>query len=175
MTSDPRYPIGKVQLVDYSEKEKEARIADILFLPRMLEYAVLNLDEKQIQTTYREGGWTVHQLVHHLADSHMNAYIRFKLGLTEDNPAIKPYDEDRWSRLNDVTNVPINVSITLLHSLHRRWHTMLESMSEQDFKRTVFHPERQRNISLWDMLLIYAWHGKHHVAHITNLRELNGW
>lgn len=175
MTSDPRYPIGKVQLVDYSEKEKEARIADILFLPRMLEYAVLNLDEKQIQTTYRDGGWTVHQLVHHLADSHMNAFIRFKLGLTEDNPAIKPYDEDRWSRLNDVTNVPINVSITLLHSLHRRWHTMLESMSEQDFKRTVFHPERQRNISLWDMLLIYAWHGKHHVAHITNLRELNGW
>lgn len=175
MTTDPRYPIGKVQLVEYSEKEKEARIADVLFLPRMLEYAVLNLDEKHIQTPYREGGWTIHQLVHHLADSHMNSFIRFKLALTEDNPAIKPYDEDQWSRLNDVTNVPINVSITLLHSLHRRWHTLLESMSEQDYNRTVFHPERQRNISLWDMLLIYAWHGKHHVAHITNLRELNGW
>lgn len=175
MTTDPRYPIGKVQFVEYSEKEKDARIADVLFLPRMLEYAVLNLDEKQIQTPYREGGWTIHQLVHHLADSHMNSFIRFKLALTEDNPAIKPYDEDQWSRLPDVSNLPINVSITLLHSLHRRWHTLLESMSEQDFKRTVFHPERQRNISLWDMLLIYAWHGKHHVAHITNLRELNGW
>lgn len=175
MTPDPRYPIGKVQLADYSEKEKDARIADVLFLPRMLEYAVLNLDEKQIQTPYREGGWTIHQLVHHLADSHMNSFIRFKLALTEDNPAIKPYDEDQWSRLPDVSNVPINVSITLLHSLHRRWHTLLESMSEQDFQRTVFHPEHQRNISLWDMLLIYAWHGKHHVAHITNLRELNGW
>lgn len=175
MTPDPRYPIGKVQLVDYSEKEKDARLADILFLPRMLEYAVLNLDENQIQTPYREGGWTIHQLVHHLADSHMNSFIRFKLALTEDNPVIKTYDEDQWSRLPDVSNVPINLSITLLHSLHHRWHTLLESMSEQDYKRTVFHPERQRNISLWDMLLIYAWHGKHHVAHITSLRELNGW
>lgn len=175
MTPDPRYPIGKVQLVEYSEKEKDSRIADVLFLPRMLEYAVLNLDEMQIQTPYREGGWTIHQLVHHLADSHMNSFIRFKLALTEDNPSIKPYDEDQWSRLPDVSNMPINISITLLHSLHRRWHTLLESMSEQDFQRTVFHPEHQRNISLWDMLLIYAWHGKHHVAHITNLRELNGW
>ncbi|MFN5423046.1 MAG: YfiT family bacillithiol transferase [bacterium] len=175
MTTDPRYPIGKVQLVEYSEKEKEARLADILFLPRMLEYAVLNLDEKQIQTPYRDGGWTTHQLVHHLADSHMNAFIRFKLALTEDNPVIKPYDEDKWSRLSDVSEVPINVSITLLHSLHHRWHTLLESMSEQDLKRTLFHPEKQRNISLWEMLLIYAWHGKHHVAHITSLRELNGW
>lgn len=175
MTTDPRYPIGKVQLVEYSEKEKDSRIADVLFLPRMLEYAVLNLDEVQIQTPYREGGWTVQQLVHHLADSHMNAFIRFKLALTEDNPPIKPYNEDQWSRLPDVSSVPINVSITLLHSLHRRWHTLLESMSEQDYKRTVFHPERQKNISLWDVLLIYAWHGKHHVAHITTLRELNGW
>jgi hypothetical protein len=175
MTLDPRYPIGKVQLVDYSEKERDAKIADILFLPRMLEYAVLNLDESQIQTPYRDGGWTVHQLIHHLADSHMNSFIRFKLALTEENPVIKPYLEDKWSKLADVSNVPINISITLLHALHHRWHRLLESMTEDDFKRTVFHPEKEKDITLWDMLLIYAWHGKHHVAHITTLREQNSW
>jgi hypothetical protein len=175
MESDPRYPIGKVQLVDYSEKERDAKIADILFLPRMLEYAVLNLDESQIQTPYREGGWTVHQLIHHLADSHMNAFIRFKLALTEENPVIKPYLEDKWSELADVSDVPINISITLLHALHHRWHRLLESMSVDDFRRTVFHPEKEKDITLWDMLLIYAWHGKHHVAHITTLREQNSW
>jgi hypothetical protein len=175
MESDSRYPIGKVQLVDYSEKERDAKIADILFLPRMLEYAVLNLDEGQIQTPYREGGWTVHQLIHHLADSHMNAFIRFKLALTEENPVIKPYLEDKWSELADVSDVPINISITLLHALHHRWHRLLESMSVDDFRRTVFHPEKEKDITLWDMLLIYAWHGKHHVAHITTLREQNSW
>lgn len=175
MTLDPRYPIGKVQLVDFSEKERDAKIADILFLPRMLEYAVLNLDESQIQTPYREGGWTVHQLIHHLADSHMNSFIRFKLALTEENPVIKPYLEDKWSELADVSDVPINISITLLHALHHRWHRLLESMSVDDFRRTVFHPEKQKDITLWDMLLIYAWHGKHHVAHITTLREQNSW
>ena len=175
MESDSRYPIGKVQLVDYSEKERDAKIADILFLPRMLEYAVLNLDESQIQTPYREGGWTVHQLIHHLADSHMNSFIRFKLALTEENPVIKPYLEDKWSELADVSDVPINISITLLHALHHRWHRLLESMSVDDFRRTVFHPEKEKDITLWDMLLIYAWHGKHHVAHITTLREQNSW
>ena len=175
MESDPRYPIGKVQLVDYSEKERDAKIADILFLPRMLEYAVLNLDEGQIQTPYRDGGWTVHQLIHHLADSHMNSFIRFKLALTEENPVIKPYLEDKWSKLADVSSVPINISVTLLHALHHRWHSLLESMTEDDFKRTVFHPEKEKDITLWDMLLIYAWHGKHHVAHITTLREQNSW
>jgi hypothetical protein len=175
MTLDPRYPIGKVQLVDFSEKERDAKIADILFLPRMLEYAVLNLDESQIQTPYREGGWTVHQLIHHLADSHMNSFIRFKLAMTEENPVIKPYLEDKWSELADVSDVPINISITLLHALHHRWHRLLESMSVDDFRRTVFHPEKQKDITLWDMLLIYAWHGKHHVAHITTLREQNSW
>jgi hypothetical protein len=135
----------------------------------------LNLDESQIQTPYREGGWTVHQLIHHLADSHMNAFIRFKLALTEENPVIKPYLEDKWSELADVSDVPINISITLLHALHHRWHRLLESMSVDDFRRTVFHPEKEKDITLWDMLLIYAWHGKHHVAHITTLREQNSW
>ena len=170
-----QYPIGKVQLVEFSEKEKEARLADILFLPRMLEFAVLNLNEDQLQTPYREGGWTVNQLVHHVADSHMNAYIRCKLALTEDNPTIKPYDQDAWVRTTDVENVPVNISITLLHALHHRWYELLKTLQEEDWKKTVFHPEQQRTISLWNLLQIYAWHGKHHATHVTNLREEKGW
>lgn len=170
-----QYPIGKVQLVEFSEKEKEARLADILFLPRMLEFAVLNLNEDQLQTPYREGGWTVNQLVHHVADSHMNAYIRCKLALTEDNPTIKPYNQDAWVRTTDVENVPVNISITLLHALHHRWYELLKTLQEEDWKKTVFHPEQQRTISLWNLLQIYAWHGKHHATHVTNLREEKGW
>ncbi len=170
-----QYPIGKVQFVEYSEKEKEARLADILFLPKMLEYAVLNLNEAQLQTPYREGGWTVNQLVHHVADSHMNAFIRCKLALTEENPTIKPYDQDAWVSREDVSQVPVNISITLLHALHHRWYELLKSLTEQEWKRTVYHPEQQREISIWNILLIYAWHGKHHAAHVTNLREEKGW
>ena len=170
-----QYPIGKVQFVEYSEKEKEARLADILFLPKMLEYAVLNLNEAQLQTPYREGGWTVNQLVHHVADSHMNAFIRCKLALTEENPTIKPYDQDAWVSREDVSQVPVNISITLLHALHHRWYELLKSLTEQEWKRTVYHPEQQREISIWNILLIYAWHGKHHAAHATNLREEKGW
>jgi len=170
-----QYPIGKVQFVEYSEKEKEARLADILFLPKMLEYAVLNLNEAQLQTPYREGGWTVNQLVHHVADSHMNAFIRCKLALTEENPTIKPYDQDAWVSREDVSQVPMNISITLLHALHHRWYELLKSLTEQEWKRTVYHPEQQREISIWNILLIYAWHGKHHAAHVTNLREEKGW
>ena len=170
-----QYPIGKVQFVEYSEKEKEARLADILFLPKMLEYAVLNLNEAQLQTPYREGGWTVNQLVHHVADSHMNAFIRCKLALTEEKPTIKPYDQDAWVSCEDVSQVPVNISITLLHALHHRWYELLKSLTEQEWKRTVYHPEQQREISIWNILLIYAWHGKHHAAHVTNLREEKGW
>lgn len=170
-----QYPIGKVQLVEFSEKEKEARLADILFLPKMLEYAVLNLNEVQLQTPYREGGWTVNQLVHHVADSHMNAFIRCKLALTEQNPTIKPYDQDAWVSREDVSQVPVNISITLLHALHHRWYELLKSLTEQEWKRTVYHPEQQREISIWNLLLVYAWHGKHHAAHVTNLREEKGW
>ena len=170
-----QYPIGKVQFVEYSEKEKEARLADILFLPKMLEYAVLNLNEAQLQTPYREGGWTVNQLVHHVADSHMNAFIRCKLALTEEKPTSKPYDQDAWVSREDVSQVPVNISITLLHALHHRWYELLKSLTEQEWKRTVYHPEQQREISIWNILLIYAWHGKHHAAHITNLREQMGW
>jgi hypothetical protein len=175
MTTDIRYPIGKYQLVDFSSAEKESRLADILFLPRLLEFAVLNLDEPQLHVPYREEGWTINQIVHHVADSHMNAFIRFKLGMTEENPTIKPYIQSKWGDTPDVLNVPVNISITLIHSLHHRWYELLKTMTDEDWQRTLFHPEQQRRITLWEMLLIYAWHGKHHAAHITNLREQKGW
>ncbi len=175
MTIDLRYPIGKHQMVPFSQEEKEAKLADILFLPRMLEYAVLNLNDDQIQTAYREGGWTVNQVIHHVADSHMNAFIRFKLGLTEDNPTIKPYIQSAWGETADVTAVPVNLSITLLHSLHHRWYELLKTITDEQWERTIYHPEQERKITLWELLLIYAWHGKHHAAHVTNLREQMGW
>lgn len=175
MTVDLRYPIGRYQLVEYSSAEKESRLADILFLPRLLEFSLLNLDEPQLNTPYREEGWTINQVVHHVADSHMNAFIRFKLGLTEDNPTIKPYIQSKWAETPDVLNVPVNYSITLIHSLHHRWYELLKSMTDEDWQRTLYHPEQKREITLWEMLLIYAWHGKHHAAHITNLREQKGW
>lgn len=175
MSTDVRYPIGKHQMVPFSQEEKEARLADILFLPRMLEYAVLNLNDDQIQTPYREGGWTVNQVIHHVADSHMNAFIRFKLGLTEDNPTIKPYIQSAWGETADVTAVPVNLSITLLHALHNRWYELLKTIKDDEWERTIYHPEQERKITLWELLLIYAWHGKHHAAHVTNLREQMGW
>ncbi len=175
MSVDLRYPIGKHQMVPFSQEEKEARLADILFLPRMLEYAVLNLNDDQIQTPYRDGGWTVNQVIHHVADSHMNAFIRFKLGLTEDNPTIKPYIQSSWSETADVSAVPVNLSITLLHSLHHRWYELLKTITDEQWERTIYHPEQERKITLWELLLIYAWHGKHHAAHVTNLREQMGW
>ena len=175
MSVDVRYPIGKHQMVPFSQEEKEARLADILFLPRMLEYAVLNLNDDQIQTPYRDGGWTVNQVIHHVADSHMNAFIRFKLGLTEDNLTIKPYIQSAWGETADVTAVPVNLSITLLHSLHHRWYELLKTISDEQWDRTIYHPEQERKITLWELLLIYAWHGKHHAAHVTNLREQMGW
>jgi len=175
MEKDPKYPIGKYEAQPFSESQKKKWIADIQFLPNELEQAIENLDEAQLQTPYRDGGWTVHQLVHHLADSHMNSFIRFKLALTEDNPTIKPYEENAWSEMADVQNEPINVSITLLYALHKRWLTLLQNMSDADFEKTLFNPQRRGQLTLWDMLGIYAWHGKHHVEHIKTLKENKGW
>ena len=174
-TIDLRYPIGKYVPRDFSSQQKEEWLSDIKFLPNALEAAVQNLDEAQLQTPYREGGWTVHQLVHHVADSHMNAIIRFKLGYTEDNPAIKPYEEKLWAELSDVRNLPINVSLTLLYAVHQRWHEFLKSLKDEDWQKTVFHPEHQKKMTLWFLLGMYSWHGKHHTAHITSLRERKGW
>ena len=173
--SDLRYPIDKYVPVDYSEKQKEQWLADIKFLPQLIESAVSNLNEEQLQTPYREEGWTVHQLVHHIADSHMNAYIRFKLGYTEENPTIKTYEEKLWAQTADVKNLPINISITLLYALHSRWSEFLNSFSEADWLRTIYHPEHKKEMTLWFLLGLYSWHGRHHAAHITGLRERMGW
>ena len=174
--TDLRYPIGKYEPRPYSQELKQHWLADIRFLPNAIESAVHNLDEQQLQTPYREGGWTVHQLVHHVADSHMNAYIRFKLGLSEDNPTIKPYNEKLWAEFSDVQKMPINISLTLLHALHLRWYETLKYVTDEQWNnRTVFHPEHKKTMRLWFLLGLYAWHGKHHVAHIISLREKMGW
>jgi DinB superfamily len=175
MTEDIRFPRGKFLPQPFSQKQKEAWLLDLKFLPSELELAIQNLDEHQLQTPYREGGWTVQELVHHIADSHMNAYMRFRLGLTEDNPTIKPYDQDAWVKLADTQAVPVNVSITLLHALHQRLFAMLNYLRDDEWERTVFHPDHKKKISMWELLGMYAWHGKHHVAHITNLREKMNW
>ena len=172
---DPRYPIGQYEPQPYSEKLKKEWLNDIKFLPTTLENAILNLDASQLDTPYRDGGWTVSQLVHHVADSHINAYCRFRLALTEDNPTIRPYDEKLWANLADVDSVPMNVSITLLHAIHSRLHATIKDLSDDDWNRTVFHPEHKKTFTLWYLLGSYAWHGKHHVAHITTLRDQKNW
>lgn len=172
---DPRYPLGKYVPEPYSEAVRRVWLQDIQFLPALLESAIENLDAGQLDTPYREGGWALKQVVHHVADSHLNAYVRFKLGLTEHNPTIKPYDEQKWATLADVDKVPVNISITLLYALHSRWHACLIGLTEEQWHRTIFHPQRERQISLWELLGMYAWHGRHHVAHITQLREQKGW
>lgn len=174
MTVDPRYPIGKYETKPFSKEQKEKWLLDIKFLPEELERSVLNLDGPQLHTPYRDGGWTVQQLVHHVADSHMNAYTRFKLGLTEENPTIKPYEEQEWAKLPD-NDLPINLSFTLLHALHQRWYAAIKDLDDAQWERTVVHPEHGRQMSLWFLLGMYAWHGKHHTAHITSLRENKGW
>lgn len=172
---DLRYPIGQYEPQTFSDKQKRAWLQDIQFLPGLLEAAIENLNEKQFETPYRDGGWTVRQVVHHVSDSHLNAYTRFKLGLTENNPVIKPYDEALWAEQKDVTMVPVNISITLLYALHTRWHAAIRDLTDEQWKRTVFHPEHKKEITLWYLLGMYAWHGKHHVAHITSLRERKRW
>jgi uncharacterized damage-inducible protein DinB len=172
---DPRYPIGKYEPQPFSQQQKEKWLNDIKFLPQLLEQSLENLDATQLDTPYRDGGWTVKQLVHHVADSHMNAYIRFKLGLTEDNPTIKPYEEKEWALLPDNNTVPTNVSVTLLYALHQRWYATINNLNDEQWERNVVHPEHGRTMTLWFLLGLYAWHGKHHVAHITTLKEKNNW
>jgi uncharacterized damage-inducible protein DinB len=175
-----RYPIGKpgdsgeVSKV-YSEALKRQLLNDIKMLPSMLEFAIKDLDAAQLHTPYRPSGWTIHQVIHHIADSHMNAYIRFKLGLTEDNPTIKTYEEAAWAELPDTKNLPINISLTLLHALHARWYELMNEMTMEQWQRTVYHPERKLTMTLWDLLKTYSWHSLHHTAHITKLRERMKW
>ena len=170
-----KYPIGKFEIEPFCEKKLAEYLMDIKFLPLQLESAVLNLDEAQLHTPYRPEGWTIHELVHHVADSHMQAYGRFKLGLTEDNPTIKPYDEAAWVTLADTKNLPINISFTLLHALHLRWLEILKNIKVEEWERTIYHPEYKVKSTLWDLLNYYSWHGRHHTAHILNLRKRMNW
>jgi hypothetical protein len=173
--SDLRYPIGKFHFDgSMSEEQKNKFIDDIAQAPANLRNAVEGLSQGQLDTPYRDGGWTVRQVLHHVPDSHLNAYVRYKLALTEDEPAIKPYAEDRWALLADTRATPVEVSLTLLDSLHNRWVRLLRSLQPPDWKRTFRHPELGL-VSLEKNLALYAWHGRHHVAHITSLRDRNGW
>ena len=174
-TLDARYPIGKYIPEPYSETVKLQWINAIKHMPQDLELAIQQLDEHQLDTPYREGGWIIKQLVHHLADSHLNAYTRFKCGITEDLPTIKLYDEKEWANLSDVHSVPVNVSVTLLFALHKRWVAFLEPLTEEQWQRPIFHPGFQKELTLWFMLGLYAWHSKHHVAHITAAKTHYGW
>lgn len=172
---DLKFPIGKYEPQPFTETQLAEWINDIKYLPNHLENTVENLDEHQLDTPYRPDGWTVKQLVHHVADSHMNAYVRFKLGLTENNPVIKPYNEAAWAELSDTKTLPINLSVTLLFALHARWVAVLANISEADWSKTIYHPEQKKEITLWHLLGMYAWHSRHHTAHITALRQRMNW
>lgn len=170
------YPIGRFQIPEkYMPEMQDAWIDAIEALPGWLDIVIQNLDEHQLQTPYREGGWTIHQVIHHIADSHMNAFIRLKLALSEDSPTVKPYDEKIWADMPDVETVPVNISITLLHALHRRWGQLLRNMEPEDWERTIYHPEHERYIPVWEMTDQYAWHGRHHMEQVRHLRERNNW
>jgi hypothetical protein len=173
---DLKYPIGQFQAPEtITDLQLKSYINDIRYLPSLVEIAVQSLDAPQLATPYRPGGWTVVQVVHHLADSHMNAYTRFKLALTEENPVIKPYDEAAWAELPDVSKTPINISLTLLHALHTRWVSLMDSMTPEQWERVFTHPEHGATFFLRKVAGNYAWHGKHHLAHIERLKERNNW
>ncbi|MGZ7440761.1 YfiT family bacillithiol transferase [Paenibacillus sp. TH7-28] len=167
---DYRYPIGKFEFTgEITAAQREQWIREIETLPARMRQAVAGLSEDQLNLPYREGGWTLRQVVHHVADSHINAYTRFKLALTEDNPTIRPYFEDRWSELPD-SRADIQVSLALLEALHQRWVILLKSLSEADYARQFHHPASGQTTTLAYNLGTYAWHGNHHLAHIASLR-----
>lgn len=166
-----KYPVGIYEPQPFSEALRHEWMQEIKWLPNQLESAVENLDEEILHKPYRPGGWTIHQLVHHVADSHANALIRFKMGLTETNPEIKPYNQDAWVQLADTKNLPINISLTLLHGIHLKWTALLKDMQATDWLKTMYHPEYKKEMTLWYMLGLYAWHGKYHTAHILRFRE----
>lgn len=172
---DLRYPIGEFQYgAPLSDSEREACIARIEEAPAKMRAAVAGLNQEQLDTPYRPDGWTVRQVVHHVPESHLNSYIRFKLAMTEEEPTIKPYFEDRWAELEDAQTAPIELSLDLLDSVHGRWLWFLRTLKPQDFQRTFRHPELGV-VSLDKNVALYSWHGDHHVAQITSLRERMGW
>jgi uncharacterized damage-inducible protein DinB len=174
--TDPRYPIGQFTYDGVASPEARLRrIGEIAGTPAALRQAVAGLSAAQLETPYRDEGWTVRQIVHHLPDSHLNAYVRFKLALTEDVPLVKPYDQARWAELGDTRSVPLEVSLRLLEALHERWVAVLRAMTPADWQRAYRHPEYDRVVALDEVLAMYAHHGRHHVAQITGLRRRQGW
>lgn len=173
--TDLRFPIGKFHFDEpLTDDQRRNALNDIANAPANLRLAVKGLSPAQLDMPYRPGGWTMRQVAHHVPDSHMNAYIRFKLALTEDEPTIKPYAEDRWAELADTAATPVEVSLTLLETLHDRWVRLLSALKADEWKRTFRHPELGV-MALEKSLALYAWHGKHHVAHVTALRQREGW
>jgi hypothetical protein len=174
--TDLRYPIGPFSrpVEPLSPRQREQFIAEIAQAPAQLRDAVAGLSAAQLDTPYRPGGWTARQVAHHIPDSHINAWVRFKLALTENDPPVQSYEESEWAKLPDVAATPVEVSVDLLDALHRRWVTLLRSLSERDFARTARHPSWGA-ITVDFLVAQYAWHGRHHVAHITSLREREGW
>jgi hypothetical protein len=167
-----RFPVGRLQyngLLD--EATRSQYMESIAQLPAQMRAVVNQLSEAQLDTPYRPGGWTPRQVVHHVADSHMNSFIRFKLGLTEDVPTIKPYEQSAWADLPDSQDVPWDISLNLLEALHHRWAVLLRSLKPGDWEKNVFHPEMKRNISLDFLLALYEWHGRHHVGHLELVRK----
>jgi uncharacterized damage-inducible protein DinB len=172
---DLRYPIGHfIPSASSLPGDRATHIQTLRELPERLRAAASGLSDSQIDTPYREGGWTVRQLVHHVADSHANSYVRFKLALTEDWPMVKPYDEAAWAKLADSHVLPVDVSLAMIEALHKRWIALLEALSDADFHKGFEHPERGRQ-DLANALALYDWHSRHHTAHITSLRARQGW
>lgn len=173
---DLRYPIGQFRYEGAPDQpRREQWIEEIAAAPAKLRAVVAGLSSQQLDTPYRDGGWTVRQVVHHLPDSHLNAYTRIKLALTEDEPTIRPYEEARWAELPDARSGPVELSLTLLDVLHQRWVLLLRSLRPDDFRRRFRHPEHGRLFELDEAVAMYAWHGRHHVAHITSLRRRMRW
>lgn len=175
MSEDLRYPIGKFEAAkDITPEMREKFIQTVEELPAKLRAAVDDLSDEQLDTPYRPDGWTIRQVVHHVADSHINSICRFKLGLSEDTPTIKPYEEALWAEMADAKNAPVDLSLNVIDGVHARWTMLLKSMSKTDFERKINHPERGA-MTLNSLLALYDWHSRHHTAHVTKLREKNNW
>ena len=169
-----QYPIGQFEPKPFSDELKEGLLQELAALPLNMEAAVQGLNAEQLHTPYREGGGSPAQFVHHMADSSLNYYARCKFALAQDNPMVTPFDQDAWIKLNDSTT-SVDVSLSLLHALHKKWETLLSGLSEQDWMRTVVYPDREKPIKLWNLLLVSVWHGKHHTQQIVTFRESKNW
>lgn len=173
---EKKFPIGQFKKPEHiSDVDLEQYIRVIKNFPGRLKNLIENFTDEQLDTQYREGGWTVRQLINHIADSHINSFIRFKLALTEENPTIKPYDEARWAELQDSINISVKPAMRMIKGTHQRWYTLLKTLTNKQFERTFHHPEQNENYDLRNYLAFYVWHCDHHFAHIENLKQEKGW